>query len=101
MVGDYDDTKIRMYTNDLNQNGFTTLEQNAILDYDIELRKISKVVTWDSFEFTKHMNFTNGGFELTMKRQKLKYIINYYLPSGLFVVVSWVEKFSNFNSKYF
>ena len=54
------------------------------------LQKIKQVVAWDSFDFASHKNYTNGGFELIMKRHKLKYIINYYLPSGLFVVVSWV-----------
>ena len=100
MVGDYDNTKIRMFTNNLNQAAFTTLDQNAILDYSIELRKISKVVTWDSFDFTSDMNFTNGGFELIMKRHKLKYIINYYLSPGTFVVVSWVLRITHFQRKY-
>ena len=86
----YDNQKVRLFTDNLSQGSFTSLDQNAILDYGIKLRKLNKEVTWDSFEFTSHLNFTNGGFELIMKRHKLKYIINYYIPSGLFVIVSWV-----------
>ena len=82
---------IRMFTDVLAQSAFTSLEQNSILDYSIELEELEEVITWDSFDFSGHMNFTNGGFELKMTRHKLKYIINYYLPSGLFVVVSWVK----------
>ena len=81
-----------MITDNLGQGAFTTLVQNTILDYEIKLQKIKQVVSWDSFDFTSHKNYTNGGFELIMKRHKLKYIINFYLPSGLFVVVSWVMK---------
>ena len=49
------------------------------------------MITWDSFDFSDRMNFTNAGFDLKMTRYKMKYIINYYIPSGLFVVVSWVS----------
>ena len=30
------------------------------------------------------------GFEMRLSRHVLKYLYIYYLPSGLFVVVSWV-----------
>ena len=30
------------------------------------------------------------GVEITLRRKYLPFIIDYYLPSGLFVVVSWV-----------
>ena len=96
MVGSYgyDNTKIRFFTDHLVQAAFTSLEQNAILDYEVKLQKLNKVVQWDSFDFTSHLKFTNGGFELIMNRHRMKYIINQYLPSGLFVVVSWVQKIS-------
>jgi hypothetical protein len=35
-------------------------------------------------------NYSRTGFEFVLKRNKLKYLVNYYLPSGLFVIVSWV-----------
>ena len=93
MVGSYgyDNRLIRMFTDVLKQNAFTSLEQNAILDYSIGLEEMEEVVTWDSFDNGGHMNFTNGGFKIKLTRHKLKYLINYYLPSGMFVVVSWVK----------
>ena len=36
-------------------------------------------------------NFSITGIEISFKRHKFKYIYVYYLPSGLFVVVSWVS----------
>jgi hypothetical protein len=32
-----------------------------------------------------------AGFELTLKRKVSHYIITYYLPSGMFVIVSWIS----------
>ena len=37
------------------------------------------------------LNLSSTGIELLLTRNKLKYIPLYYLPSGLFVVVSWVS----------
>ena len=34
--------------------------------------------------------FSATGFKITMRRKYLPFLIDYYLPSGLFVVVSWV-----------
>ena len=36
-------------------------------------------------------NFSITGIEITFTRHKLKYLYVYYLPSGLFVVVSWAS----------
>ena len=32
-----------------------------------------------------------AGFELTLERKVSHYIITYYLPSGMFVIVSWIS----------
>ena len=32
-----------------------------------------------------------AGFELTLQRKVSHYIITYYLPSGMFVIVSWIS----------
>ena len=37
------------------------------------------------------VDFFHTGIEMKLKRHLLKYLIIYYLPSGLFVVVSWVS----------
>ena len=36
-------------------------------------------------------NYSVAGFKLNMERKMTHYIITYYLPSGLFVVVSWAS----------
>ena len=92
MVGSYvhDMSELQFFADIVTQNGFTSLQQNSILDYYIELSPYGETITWDSFEFYK-MNFTNAGFKMKMVRHKMKYLINYYLPPGLFVIVSWVS----------
>merc|ERR1719382_654411 len=37
------------------------------------------------------MNYSVTGFELILTRKMSFYIVTYYLPSGLFVVVSWIS----------
>ena len=34
-------------------------------------------------------NYSVAGFELTLHRKVYHYVITYYLPSGMFVIVSW------------
>ena len=36
-------------------------------------------------------NYSVAGFKLNMERKMTHYVITYYLPSGLFVVVSWAS----------
>ena len=36
-------------------------------------------------------NYSVAGFELTLSRKTMHYIITCYLPSGMFVVVSWIS----------
>ena len=36
-------------------------------------------------------NYSVAGFELTLRRKVSHYIITYYLPSGMFVIVSWIS----------
>jgi hypothetical protein len=36
-------------------------------------------------------NFSLAGFEMVLHRYVSTYIITYYLPSGLFVIVSWIR----------
>ena len=38
------------------------------------------------------MNYSVTGFQLLLTRKMSFYIVTYYLPSGLFVVVSWIRQ---------
>ena len=37
------------------------------------------------------MNYSTTGFQLVLTRKMSFYVVTYYLPSGLFVVVSWIS----------
>ncbi len=47
------------------------------------------------FQDLKSLNrtrFSAIGVRITLKRKYLPFVIDYYLPTGLFVVVSWVSR---------
>ena len=62
---------------------------NTVLDYSVQLLDLG--------EKEKHYvwidvgNYSLAGFQIRLERHAMKYIFNYYLPSGLFVVMSWVS----------
>ena len=61
--------------------------EHSVLDFTANifpLEEEDKYSVWDSG------NYSLAGFEMRLERHTFKYIANYYLPSGLFVVVSWV-----------
>lgn len=37
------------------------------------------------------MNYSVAGFRMVLNRKMSFYIVTYYLPSGLFVMVSWIS----------
>ncbi len=60
-----------------------------MLDYDIEIRELKpedKIFVGGALG-----NYSLAGFEMVLARHVWHYIITYYLPSGLFVVVSWIS----------
>lgn len=84
----YDENKMKFSTNYLN---YPWDERNTILDYSVlitPLKEEDSTFVWQSIG-----NYSQTGFEITMRRNSLKYLVNYYLPSGLFVFVSWVRMY--------
>merc|ERR1719270_3030748 len=67
----------------------TSRPQSIVLDYDITINKLRE--NDRIFEGGSLGNFSLAGFEMILHRHVSHYIINYYLPSGLFVVVSWIS----------
>ena len=70
-------------------NEFVPNEKDAIqsiLDYGIEIRDLNY---HDSHYMALGMNYSVAGFEMVLTRKISFYVVTYYLPSGLFVVVSW------------
>merc|ERR1719192_302931 len=69
--------------------GYAHASRSIVLDYDItinNLRKEDQIFIGGSLG-----NYSLAGFEMILRRHVSHYIINYYLPSGLFVVVSWIS----------
>ena len=67
-----------------------TVERKVLLDYDVciqPLKERDRIYHWEG---TK-TNYSIAGFEMVLYRHKLQYIIQYYVTSGLLVVISWVS----------
>ena len=83
----YDDTIMVFKTETA---GYLATTGNSIaLDYAITIQGLSdedKV-----FQGGAMGNFSLAGFEMILSRYVSTYIITYYLPSGLFVIVSWIS----------
>ena len=60
----------------------------SILDYDIEINDLRPDQT---HYMALGMNYSVAGFEIILTRKMSFYVVTYYLPSGLFVVVSWIS----------
>lgn len=82
----YDENKMTFAANLLQYDDSL---RNTILDYGVSLLPLAEE---DSlYVFQDIGNYSLTGFEMRLKRNTLKYLVNYYLPSGLFVFVSWVS----------
>merc|ERR1712013_101043 len=69
--------------------GYIQHTQSIILDYEIVIKNLKEQDR--IFEAGALGNFSLAGFEMILSRHVMSYIITYYLPSGLFVVVSWIS----------
>ena len=83
----YDDTQMTFATKAAK---YDSKDTNSIaLDYAIVIKPLSKkdsILLFDGLG-----NFSLAGFEMVLDRYVSTYIITYYLPSGLFVIVSWIS----------
>ena len=61
--------------------------KNTILDYKIEVMEMKDEDRIIAYSGT---NYSVTGLEMKLVRNRQKYLYIYFLPSGLFVVVSWV-----------
>ena len=75
------------FRNSIEEYDYSQGSSNTILDYSVEILPLNEK---DTFIMRKG-NYSLAGFEMRLKRNFLKYFLNYYLPSGLFVMVSWVK----------
>lgn len=84
----YDSTKMIFETGTF---GYSSKETNGIaLDYDINIQQLAPEDQFLDLGASLG-NFSIAGFEMVLTRYVSTYIITYYLPSGLFVIVSWIS----------
>jgi len=87
-VGSYSYDMSRMIF-DVSTLGYIQQSQSITLDYAITINNLKEKD--QLFNGGALGNFSLAGFELKLERHFMSYIITYYLPSGLFVVVSWIS----------
>ena len=66
----------------------------SVTDYRI-VKKIDLRDEYKVFSWSKYNNYSLAGYEMHMRRKSKKYVFNFYLPSSLFVIVSWVCKYQH------
>ena len=67
---------------------FNNSDQVTLLDYLVEVNELPEKNK--TLCFGEGYCFSIGGFEIQLVRKTEKYLYNYFIPSGLIVVVSWV-----------
>ena len=94
----YDEGKMKYKTYNLS---YDFNQRKTIPDYRIEVNPLKEKDSFYEWNFgsMSTVNMSLAGFELSLQRNIQKYLVNYYLPSGILVVVSWVR--SNENIKVF
>ena len=76
---------------------FDANNQIGVLDYSVEVYHLTESRQKKTFyendpELTHSQSF--AGFEVHLTRKPNKYLQNYFVPSGLLVVISWVGIFT-------
>ena len=73
---------------------FDANNQIGVLEYSVDVHHLpesrqKKTFFEDNIELSHSQSF--AGFELHLKRKPNKYLQNYFVPSGLLVVITWVS----------
>ena len=73
---------------------FNANDQIGVLDYSVDVFHLpnsrkKRTFYEDDPELRHSQSF--AGFEVHLKRKPNKYLQNYFVPSGLLVVISWVS----------
>ena len=77
---------------------FDANDQIGVLDYSVDVYHLpdsrqKRTFYEDDPELRHSQSF--AGFEVHLKRKPNKYLQNYFVPSGLLVVISWVSLYVN------
>ena len=95
--------RVGSYSHNINRMFFKTVVDkyiigDVVLDYEVKIHPLQEEDSSFFWAATGN-NFSVAGMEVHLHRHKLTYIIQYYISSGLFVVVSWVY-FQSFQYKF-
>jgi len=85
----YNESKMHFVTKNA---GYASLGRHGrpVLDYDIS--RVSALAAEDStLDYGALGNFSIAGFEMVLNRHVSTYLITFFIPSGLFVIVSWIS----------
>ena len=66
-----------------------SMQFNSVLDYTVNIQNLPPHKKNYGGYYVG--NFSVAGIEITLKRKMTHYIISWYLPSGIFVIVSWIS----------
>ena len=83
------------YSHQLNEMSFSIYKfenlvakkTSTILDYEVTLERIDQ----GNISFAEDELYSTVGFRILLDRKSEKYLINFYLPSLIFVIVSWMS----------
>lgn len=84
----YDMTKM-LFIQSNKVQGYVKTTHSVVLDYAVDVHVLSEQDL--QLSYGELGNFSVAGFEMKLSRHISHYLITYYLPSGLFVVVSWIS----------
>ena len=69
-------------------------KQLTVLDYEVEINKLSEKHSFlELGRQTDTIRHSIAGFEIKLHRKYKKYIIYYYMPSGLIAIISCVSNY--------
>ena len=68
---------------------FDNSQQVALQGYRLEINRLDKELYLDS---TYELHYQRTGFEIKFQHNFWKFLMNYYIPSGILVIFSWVSE---------
>ena len=86
-LGSYSHQSFEMAFTVYKFNDLLEEESATVLDYDA---RIEQLEAWNS-TYGKGEKYSLVGFKIKLKRAYKPYVINFYMPSTIFVMVSWIS----------
>ena len=74
---------------------FNASDQVTLLTYKIEVDYLPEYMQFQFYE-AWNVTYQRTGFKLKLKHNYERYLMNYYIPSGILVILSWVSRYFYF-----